>query len=137
MNNLSKNKYKPITKLSKNEKITFNNIKKAMKNYFIKFAFNENQGANMQIFELKGNFNNNRNIYRTNYNNFNFNEVKKKNKRNIENELLPIKNYKYGSYPPNILAKSKRKNNIYNKQNEDMFKNYKIVKNLKDNLVYI
>ena len=136
LNNLSKNKYKPITKLSKNEKITFNNIKKAMKNYFIKFAFNENQGANMQIFELKGNFNNNRNIYRTNYNNFNFNEVKKKNKRNIENELLPIKNYKYGSYPPNILAKSKRKNNIYNKQNEDMFKNYKIVKNLKDNLVF-
>ena len=136
LNNLSKNKYKPITKLSKNEKITFNNIKKAMKNYFIKFAFNDNQGANMQIFEVKGNFNNNRNIYRTNYNNFNINEVKRKNKRNIENELVPIKNYKYGSYPQNLLVKSKRKNNIYNKQNEDMFKNYKIVKNLKDNLVF-
>ena len=139
LNNLTKNKNKGATKLIKNEKITFNNIKKAMKNYFIKFAFNENQGANMQIYELKGNFNNNRNLYRTNYNynnNINLNEIKKKNKRNMENDFLSLKNYKYGSYHNNLLTKSKRKNNIYNKQNEDFFKDYKIVKNLKDNLAF-
>ena len=147
-NNLSQKKnYKGVTKLTKQEKITFNCIKKAMRNYYIKFAYNETKIPNMQIYELKGNFINNngytKNLYRTNYM-YNFDTGKKFKNNNIERGLMTYKNYKFGSMPHNVIttvnSNNKRKNgnhfNLYNQKSEDIFKNYKIVKSLKDNLIF-
>jgi len=135
LNHFSQKKYnKGVTKLTKREKITFNSIKKAMRNYYIKFAYSESLGPNMQIYELKGNFNNNRNLYRTNYsNNYNFIDINKKNK---SNNFLD-KNFKYSYFPHNMLHTiHQRKNNNYNKTNDAIFKNFQIVKSLKNNLIF-
>ena len=138
-NNFSKRKtnLKSVTKLSKNEKITFNKIKNAMRNYYIKFACDEIKIPNMQINEIKGNFNNNKYLYKTNYN---CNDNKKFKNHNIEKGYMTYKNTKYGSFPHNMINYNKRKNkniyNIYNQKNEDIFKNYKIIKSLKDNLIF-
>ena len=132
-----KNNLKSVTKLTKNEKITFNRIKNAMRNYYIKFACNENKIPNMEIYELKGNFNNNNYLYKTNYN---YNDNRKFKNQNIEKGYMTYKNAKYSSFPHNMINYSKRKNknnnNLYNQKSEDFFKNYKIVKNLKDNLIF-
>ena len=147
-NNLShKKNLKGATKLTKYEQITFNSIKKAMKNYYIKFAYNEGKGTNMEIYELKGNFNsnnNNRHLYKTNYNNntnFNFNDMNKKFKStNIDRGFMLYKNSKYTTFPHNMVGYNRKKNknnNLYtNQKSEDIFKNYKIVKSLKDNLIF-
>ena len=140
-----KKNLKGATKLTKYEQITFNNIKKAMKNYYIKFAYNEGKGTNMEIYELKGNFNsnnNNRHLYKTNYNNnnFNFNDMSKKFKStNIDRGFMSYKNTKYTTFPHNMINYNRKKNkntNLYNQKSEDIFKNYKIVKSLKDNLIF-
>ena len=146
-NNLLKKKnYKGATKLTKQEKITFNCIKKAMRNYYIKFAYNEAKIPNMQIYELKGNFinnTNNKNLCRTNCM-YNFDSSKNLKNNNFDKGFMTYKNYKFGSMPHNIVntinsySKKKIGNhfNLYNQKSEDIFKNYKIVKNLKDNLIF-
>ena len=134
-----KNNLKSVTKLSKNEKIIFNKIKNAMRNYYIKFAINDNRMPNMQIYELKGNFNNNRYLYKTNNNYNNFNDNKKFKNHNKEKGYMTFKNTKYAYFPHNIANNIKRKNkniNLYNQRSEDIFKNYKIVKSLKENLIF-
>ena len=144
-NNLShKKNIKRATKLTKYEQITFNSIKKAMKNYYIKFAYNEGKGTNMEIYELKGNFNsnnNNRHLYKTNYNsNFNLNDMSKKfRSTNIDRAFMSYKNSKYTTFPHNMINYNRKKNknnNLYNQKSEDIFKNYKIVKSLKENLIF-
>ncbi len=137
-NNLAQKKnYKSVTKLTKQEKITFNNIKKAMRNYYIKFAYNDEKIPNMEIYELKGNFINNKSLYKTN-----FDTNKKYKTNNIDRSLMTYKNFKYSPFPHNFInihtINNKRKNisNLYNQKSEDIFKNYKIVKSLKDNLIF-
>ena len=130
----AKNYTKSVTKLTKNEKITFNNIKKALRNYYIQFAYIENQIPNIPVNDLKDNFNNIKNIYnRTNYNPNNCNYIYNFNQnKNIDNDFIPFKNYKYSSFPHFPLNKTKRR---FYKQKEDILKNYKIPKNVKENLI--
>ena len=136
MNNFSQKKsYTIATKLTKQEKITFNNIKKSMQNYYLQFMYN---GQNSQIFAIRNNFIiNNKNLDKNNYNNniiFNNNYLYKKNKENID--LMLYKAYKYGALPYNIVNKSKIKDKFSKKnvQYNSMFKNQKNFKNLKNNL---
>ena len=134
-----KNNLKSVTKLSKNEKIIFNKIKNAMRNYYIIFGINDNKVSNMQIYELKGSFNNNRYLYKTNNNYNNFNDNKKFKNHNIEKGYMTFKNTKYSPFPHNFVNNNKRKYkniNLYNQRSEDIFQNYKIVKILKDNLIF-
>ena len=140
--------YSSVIKLTKNEKETFNSIKKAMKNYFFKFTNSGSQNSNFYPYE-KNNFNininnnNNRNLYKTSYNNNNIyniyinNETYKKsqsnnNNNNIEKGYMLYKSYKYGSLPHNISNRNKSdiKKHKKSKENNFFFKNQKSVKNI-------
>ena len=130
-NNISQTKnYKGVTKLTKNEKVTFNNIKRALRNYYIKFAYIENQFPAIGINDLNDNFNNIKNIYKTNYNpnnyNYNYNFNKSKINSNIESDFIALKNYKYSSFPHFPISNKIKNKNI--KQKDPILKNYKIAK---------
>jgi len=123
-----KRKFNIGTKLTKGEKVTFNNIKKAMKSYYIKFSYNDIQWPIMQQHSLKNNYHFNKgNFYKTNYY---FNDTSKKYK---EKAFMLYKNN--STFPLNMLSKSKKKDKINKKSNDIyFFKNNKIAKNFRNNL---
>ena len=135
--------YKSISKLSKNEKETLNSIKKAMKNYYLQFAYTEFQTPPQ--LTLKNNiinngiFNNynhlgNKIPYQTNYQ-YN-NEFNKKNRsNNIEKGQIKNK-LTYTNFSNNMTDRNifKGKNNKKNYENKSIFKNQRLIKNIKNNL---
>ena len=124
-----KKKFNIGTKLTKGEKVTFNNIKKAMRSYYVKYAYNDLQWPNLQQYSLKNNhYINKGNFYKTNYY---FNDTGKKYK---EKAFMLYKNN--STFPLNMISKSKKKDKINKKSNDIYyFKNHKIAKNLKNNLI--
>jgi hypothetical protein len=118
------------TRLTKEEKITFNNIKKAMRSYYVKLAYSELPWPNMQQYSIKGSTINKGQFYRTNYY---ISESSKKNKsNNIEKAFMLYKNN--SNFPHNMISKSK-KNNKKKSNDNYVIKNHKIVKSLKNNLI--
>ena len=115
------------TRLTKEEKITFNNIKRAMRSYYVKLAYSELPWPNMQQYSIKGSINKGQ-FYRTNYY---ISESSKKNKsNNIEKAIMLYKNN--SNFPHNMRSK---KNNKKKSNDNYIIKNHKIVKSLKNNLI--
>jgi len=131
-NSSQKKLYKSISKLTKNEKETLDNIKNVMKNYYLQYAYTEFQ---IPPLPLKNNPNNNygnRFPYRTKiqYNN----EFYKKN-RNNNIEKGHIMNAPQGEiFLINNLTERNKFKGKDNYQNKSVFKNQKLIKNIKNNL---
>ena len=127
--------YPDTTKLTKQEKVIFSDIKKTLRNYYLKFTFNnESKSPNAQHFTIKNKFFfNNKNSYKTNYyNNIiynnNYNKNKKSKSNNVEKGFMISKQNKYGSSQYIALSKNKKKDKI-NKKNEIYSSMPKIQKN--------
>ena len=138
INNFTQTKYYKGTKLTKNEKITFNKIKNTMRNYYINFAFSESLGPIIKNNEWKGNYNNNKNLYVANYNNnYKLIDINNKNLSNHNEKGFTLnKNNEYSSFPHNNMSRINRRKDIIYKKKDNIFKNYKIVKSLKNNLIF-
>ncbi len=126
----NKKKFSIGTRLTKEEKITFNNIKKAMRSYYIKLAYSEFPWSNMQQYSIKGNNINKAQFYRTNY--YISDNYKKNKSNNIEKAIMLYKNN--SNFPHNMVSRSK-KNNKKKSNDNYIIKNHKIVKSLKNNLI--
>lgn len=144
--NLSQRKllYKSISKLTKNEKETLNDIKKVMKNYYLQFAYTEYQTPpqitlknNINNNTIFNNYNNygNRIPYKTNYQ-LNNEFIKKNRSNNIEKGQI-INTPKVEILSNNNMtdrnkfnSKKLKKNN----ENKSVFKNQRLIKSIQNNL---